>query len=317
MLSTARRLTAPWSALTAVTVLFYALTSLVLLAGLTWHTSGKNPAWVFALFAALAVGMTLTAAIRGARLTGLEATGFLAVYLAGTVSMSISTHLDLGAFSNGLVLPMLGIYTGWLLPRWAAAVFYIGVAAWAVAVITRGDALLSSMATIGLLQAVIVTEIVHILVQRSRRMMYTDPLTGALNRAGLERALGRHMPTRGRRTPLSLAMVDLDGLREVNNNQGHAAGDALLVAAAREWLGALSGAQEVARLGGDEFVLLLPEMSEEAALAFVRRMRADSLTSWTYGVAEIRPGESWTAATERADRRLYAAKGHPLFPSAE
>lgn len=77
--------------------------------------------------------------------------------------------------------------------------------------------------------------------------------------------------------PLSVAVFDVDDLKEVNDRYGHADGDALLVAVARAWMHELRGTDVIARLGGDEFAVLLPDTSAEAALVALKRGRGAAL----------------------------------------
>jgi diguanylate cyclase (GGDEF)-like protein len=86
-----------------------------------------------------------------------------------------------------------------------------------------------------------------------------DPLTGVLNRRGLGERLGIEL-TRARRTaePLTVVAVDLDGLKEINDEYGHAAGDEALALAAGVMRSVLRDVDVLARFGGDEFLVLLP-----------------------------------------------------------
>lgn len=107
------------------------------------------------------------------------------------------------------------------------------------------------------------------------RLATTDPLTGLANRRALFEAMEAEI-ARSRRYehPMALLMIDVDGLREVNNSLGHPAGDRLLAA-----VGALlrESVREIdlpARYGGDEFVVLLPETPLEGGVAAAERLRA-------------------------------------------
>lgn len=296
-------------ALAALTVLFYAVVAAALLVASIWYYPGKNPRWVLGALAATTSVLALVAAFRGVRFTRREATGFLAIYLVGATTLSVTTSVDLGAFSNGLVLPVLGIYAGWLLSRRAAYIFYLGVLAWLIAVSARGDTLITTMAAITAFEAVIVTEIVSWLSARVTRLMYTDPLTGVLNRAGSDRRLAT-LYERYRRggKPFSVGLIDLDGLREVNNTRGHQAGDELLQRAASEWRSALRPHESVGRIGGDEFVLIFAESDHDEASERVKALQSSSTAEWSVGVAALRPEDELTSLLERADSRMYDGK---------
>ena len=101
------------------------------------------------------------------------------------------------------------------------------------------------------------------LVDQTRRIeqhLYEDPLTRIHNRRFLFSHL-RALVSGARRhdRPLSVAMVDLDGFKGVNDRRGHAVGDAMLVAVARALRGGLRKEDAVGRLGGEEFLALLPD----------------------------------------------------------
>jgi diguanylate cyclase (GGDEF)-like protein len=93
-----------------------------------------------------------------------------------------------------------------------------------------------------------------------------DPLTGALNRRGLEQGLEREL-ARYRRygDNLTVAMLDLDHFKRLNDTYGHAAGDAVLVEVVRLLSGLLRETDVVGRFGGEEFVLLLPHTGAREA----------------------------------------------------
>jgi diguanylate cyclase (GGDEF)-like protein len=155
------------------------------------------------------------------------------------------------------------------------------------------------------------------LVARSRRLSArlaelaaTDPLTLIPNRRSWDEQLAREI-ARARRThaPLSVALIDLDGLKAVNDDFGHLAGDALLQDCARAWKSHIRTEDFIARYGGDEFALLLPACPLDEAVVVVDRIRSGTPgTSCSVGVAEWEPGEAEIELLHRADQRLYEAK---------
>lgn len=296
-------------ALTSVSALLYALAALALTVAWIWYSPGKNPRWVLGTLALVAAGLTATALARGRRFTTTEATVFLALYLGCIVSLTHTTGVDLAAFSNGLALPLLGIYTSWLLPRRGSIVFYAGLVGWVAAVAARSDQLLATMALVVAGEAVVMTEIVRVLVVRITRLMYSDALTQTLNRAGTtRRTLDLIAASRRRGTPLAAAVIDIDGLREVNNRAGHRAGDELLARAAREWVATLHDGESVGRIGGDEFVILVPGATRETATRRLSALQAQASVAWTWGVAEAVPGDTPTSLFERADLEMFERK---------
>ena len=105
------------------------------------------------------------------------------------------------------------------------------------------------------------------------KLAITDPLTGIYNRRHLSERI-RDEFVRMRRHPrsLSLALVDLDGFKQVNDRFGHEAGDRVLVTVAQRLRTGLREVDIVARFGGDEFVILLPETSAGQACMVCERI---------------------------------------------
>jgi len=145
-----------------------------------------------------------------------------------------------------------------------------------------------------------------------------DGLTGCLNREGLERQLARLITEADqKRTALSVAILDLDGFKSVNDVFGHPSGDTVLRKVGEAVRSSVRGGDVIARYGGDEFAVLLPDASERQAAPILDRVRA-SISSLhvpggqitaCVGVAERTQGESMTELISRADDALREAKG--------
>jgi diguanylate cyclase (GGDEF)-like protein len=149
----------------------------------------------------------------------------------------------------------------------------------------------------------------------------TDALTGCLNRAALHDALRTELD-RCTRTgqKLSLALVDLDDFKQVNEGHGHLVGDEVLRRVGRALRGAVRPYDIVGRYGGDEFALLAVDADESEAREMASRAIGQVAVSLedldaatgrgaaTAGVAQWRPGESATDLIDRADRALLHGK---------
>jgi diguanylate cyclase (GGDEF)-like protein len=136
-----------------------------------------------------------------------------------------------------------------------------------------------------------------------------DPLTGALNRRGVvAEAEAVHAVTTRMGTPTSVVAIDLDGFKQVNDTQGHAAGDELLVSLVRAWSSQLRAGDVLARTGGDEFLLVLPNTDANAALGVVERLHGSHPFAWSSGIVDWDQDEDLDAAMARADALLYEEK---------
>ena len=161
----------------------------------------------------------------------------------------------------------------------------------------------------------------HALETQLRRSADSDELTGIANRAAFNRVLSDAITAAHRRkTPLLLALVDLDGFKEINDTLGHLAGDDVLRAVGRRlqlpWL----QQSFAARLGGDEFALIVDDAGLVAAHAtFAARLQQELCvpvsvhgltiaTSGTVGTALLGRHDNVRDFVHAADTELYAAK---------
>lgn len=156
------------------------------------------------------------------------------------------------------------------------------------------------------------------------RVAQEDHLTGLSNRAAFARIFRRLQSLAQRnQEPLTLAILDLDCFKKVNDRLGHAAGDLLLQSLARVVESTLRSSDVLARWGGDEFVVIFPRTEAagaEEALDKARRSfrdlkprqlggAAQSLEpSFSAGITYVRHEDSVESAVARADRLLYQAK---------
>ena len=157
---------------------------------------------------------------------------------------------------------------------------------------------------------------------RLHRVATTDPLTGAYNREFLLQRLPAELEAAAdREMPLSLAMVDIDHFKAVNDQHGHGVGDVVLAESVRRLRGAIRGGDLLVRYGGEEFLAVLPKADAGKAWEVGERMRqrmcerafdvGDGLALLlrvSVGVAQWRLGEKMASLIERADTALYEAK---------
>jgi diguanylate cyclase (GGDEF)-like protein len=146
-----------------------------------------------------------------------------------------------------------------------------------------------------------------------------DPLTDLANRALFEQATQEALDDPRATGRLSLALIDLDDFKAINDRLGHPVGDALLVVVAQRLRDCVRADDVVARLGGDEFGLLLPGLGGERATDVLERIRDalnrpvsalghDLLVRASIGLAEAWPQAGPQELLRRADLAMYAAK---------
>lgn len=151
------------------------------------------------------------------------------------------------------------------------------------------------------------------LINEHRSLLLTDPLTNIANRRRWDLELPREMTRAVRsRRPLSIAIVDIDHFKRVNDDLGHIEGDRLLVEAATLWSSTLRAGDLLARLGGDEFAVLLPDTSTHEAQNLLSRLRGATPAPLTAsaGIAQFDGDRSPLELLTRADRALYRAKAN-------
>lgn len=149
-----------------------------------------------------------------------------------------------------------------------------------------------------------------------------DELTGLLNRWALKRAAMQEIH-RCKRTgrPISVLMMDLDGLKEVNDSAGHGCGDVVLQTVAGVLQEAVRAQDAVGRIGGDEFCILLSETSQREAMAVAERLRSeveDLVIRYRGATVRVQAslgvtsselsGLMWQTLVDHSDSALYRAK---------
>lgn len=144
---------------------------------------------------------------------------------------------------------------------------------------------------------------------RIRLESHSDELTGTLNRRGFEAKTAAEIRRAVRHDrPLSVAVLDLDKFKDVNDEAGHAAGDYVLRAVSSHWMSLSRATDIVGRLGGDEFAMLMPETDAEQARALMHRLREYTPHPWSWGVAQVRADDTAATVLARADAAMYEDK---------
>ncbi len=158
-------------------------------------------------------------------------------------------------------------------------------------------------------------------LEESRKLLNEDVLTGALNRRGMDLVLIREI-NRGKASggKLTVAMVDLDHFKLVNDTYGHTAGDQALQHFAVVARSVLRESDSLVRYGGEEFLLILPDSAISGAEFVLNRMRQMVRNSplnfenqrielaCSAGLAQLKSDENAHSLVMRADQALYAAK---------
>jgi diguanylate cyclase len=148
-----------------------------------------------------------------------------------------------------------------------------------------------------------------------------DQLTGALNRHGMEDAFHREL-SHAERTgaPFSVALLDIDNFKRLNDTYGHQAGDAALVHLTKVIREIVRPTDEVARYGGEEFLVMMPDTDLDGGVQVVTRLQRELtkrfflhnnerlLITFSAGVALRSPGEMPDSMIARADAAMYKAK---------
>lgn len=157
---------------------------------------------------------------------------------------------------------------------------------------------------------------------RVRLLSLTDELTGLPNRRAFLRRIEDEVARVQRYGfPLSLALIDLDHFKQINDKYGHAGGDEVLQLYSKSILSIFRHHDLVARYGGEEFAVLLPNTDAEGSLRALTKVRKRAqetrwqangemipIPTFSSGVSLYKPGETASAFIERADKALYRAK---------
>lgn len=268
-----------------------------------------SPWWTVFVTAVSMIAATVPF-VMGTRFPPLAA--LMACWAFGCVTaLQVAQSTDAIMAVNNIVLyPMVSCYLGWFFaPKTArihvTALFSIaGVGVWA----SEFFSVFTTWANLALASFFCLEAALYLRAKLDRQIE-TDPLTGALNRTGLEAQLRAEL-ARARRggESLSVAMVDLDGFKNINDRLGHASGDRVLIELVKELQTGTRPKDFVARIGGDEFVVILPGTSFVEAGSVIQHLRDRSQSAWTFGIAEADSEDTADSVVSRADDHLYVRK---------
>ncbi|MGY1704919.1 GGDEF domain-containing protein [Geodermatophilus sp. SYSU D00697] len=294
----------------ALLALLYAVSGALCVVGALHPMSPDTPVgltWVLA-----AVGLAGSALLwwRRARLGAGSVHAAVGLVSALVAVLAWRSVTAVGIVGLGPCMVAVGLFCAHYLSARAArlhvAALVAAATAGAVAAAPSGFAVpwLTMMVTV-----VVVAEAQVRIAGQLHRAAGTDPLTGLANRRAWEADAARSL-AHAQRTgePLTVAVIDLDGFKAVNDEEGHGAGDALLQALAGSWSSELRMADLLGRQGGDEFVLCLPNTDAGHAAELLARLRASHPASWSAGTATARPGDRLSDLVVRADAELYRNK---------
>lgn len=278
-----------------------------------WMHKGMSNQWLLWLFLGLCGSIVVTVVVMGATVPRAYGLTMLAIFF-GSQFYFLGLANDVQSVISAVqLMPVLAFYLGWFVrpPIAVPAIFVITVALGAVMLnnpMFDAEGLLGAPVAVHGLAVLLCCFFAGTYLWRRRaRVADMDPLTGVLTRRAFLQELDRRIKVPGKRI-VSVVAVDFDGLKWINDNKGHAAGDSALVESAREWLATVRHGDTIGRLGGDEFAIILPGASRTQALEIVRRLQSASSYEWSYGISIARKRDTADTMLARADGELYDAK---------
>jgi diguanylate cyclase (GGDEF)-like protein len=295
---------------TVLLAVLYAVSGVLCLVAAAWPLHADTPVSLLWGLALVGIGGGLAIWLLAGRISrwGLSAAVVVAGALVGLLAWRSATAVGVVGLAPALIA--LGLFAGHFFDRGAArlhvALLLAMASAGALAAEPEVPPLTWGMSVVSVAA---LAEVQGRLARNLRTAAATDPLTGVANRRAWEAEASRNL-ARSARTgePLSFAILDLDHFKEVNDREGHGAGDALLRDLTAGWARRLRQADLLGRYGGDEFVVCLPATGEQGAREILEQLEATHAFAWTVGVATAREGDSLDTVLARADADLYAKK---------
>lgn len=243
----------------------------------------------FVLYPLVALGVLLVGVLDS--ITGPELS-FSIFYLV-PVGLAAVYGVEAGA----VLVSLLGAFVWWLVESADHAYSHPAIGYWNAAVRLGFFLLVATMLARIRRQA-----------SRDRDLAWTDPLTGLANSRAFFEALTRETGRTHRSgRPMTLAYMDLDDFKAVNDGRGHAEGDRLLKSIAEAMKRSLRTGDVVARLGGDEFAVLFPETDLESARVLLQRLQRGLLASASASTVGFSIGAVTTMSPPPVERLMAAA----------
>ncbi|HEY9108499.1 MAG TPA: GGDEF domain-containing protein [Roseateles sp.] len=320
---------ATWPALAQQALAEYGLLACMLLLVLALRRMLRNRkglhdiVWIGGLGAAFITLGLASGSSLAPQLAGAAAATWLALLAVREIVRGVGTQLS-AAMTAGMTLPFAALAAICI----AHGAELLSMAGWEGHVLDSrmpapARALLELVVTIAITLNLMALMIWRV-VARIQHLTHSDPLTGALNRRAFEQALQDAQAQLQRGRGFALVMIDIDHFKRINDQHGHAAGDAALKHCVRIWQAGLREVDRLGRLGGEEFCALLPLTSAtdlDTAAAVTERLRAGleaqplpcnggtlALTA-SFGVALPVAGDArGEIGLARADAELYRAK---------
>ena len=258
--------------------------------------------------AALVVGLSLAAARRRPPPWIHSVSGVLAVLLLTILLWLGRDYGSAGAYATLYVL--ISLFSFFFF-TWPVGVRYECAIVLAIVGSHFGWGVLSTRSMVVLIGTNVVVAVVTGWLVSAAGAAEVDGITGVLNRRGFDRLLTEAVERAERvGTPLSVAILDLDHFKRVNERSGYRRGDTVLRATAALWRPMLPPGLDLARIGADEFAVLLPGHAAKSAADVIESLRSvlpDGQTC-SGGLADWQPSDTESSLLNRVDTALYQAK---------